>query len=258
MLPFIRLINVENRHYFQRIFRDVLYSFRFDVIEIHGALAPLPDRCAHTLYVQYCTDLGYRDPLLYDLNLIPHAYDVDKRCIPHSACMEYLHQHGLTDVLCKKRKYGGPGSGGLRGLTFDPENTTKRHLDTVAAFAAFAAARTGYNHRFELCFETERGDYYATDRIVRAYLSGSVPIYWGCPQIATMFNAKAFIYLEGKVTAKSLALLTAVIEHMDLNDAAYRRVYEEPLLLDADVMSDLSERELKEKIDCMVQYFYGS
>ncbi len=49
------------------------------------------------------------------------------------------------------------------------------------------------DYRFTLCFENSSAKGYTTEKIVEAFASATIPIYWGNPQIAEEFNPKAFI-----------------------------------------------------------------
>lgn len=51
-------------------------------------------------------------------------------------------------------------------------------------------------YRFTLSFENTNRDGYVTEKILHAFLSGSVPIYWGTRDVFKLFNEKAFIYYD--------------------------------------------------------------
>lgn len=48
-------------------------------------------------------------------------------------------------------------------------------------------------YRFTLCFENSSSRGYTTEKIVEAFASATIPIYWGNPDIAKEFNPAAFI-----------------------------------------------------------------
>ena len=52
--------------------------------------------------------------------------------------------------------------------------------------------------RFMLCMENSKLPGYVTEKIVNAFLSGAVPIYWGTEEIFNLFNKDAFIYYDPK------------------------------------------------------------
>ena len=47
-----------------------------------------------------------------------------------------------------------------------------------------------------MVFENRLSRRYVTEKIVNAFLSGAIPIYWGTPYVTQMFNPKAFIYVN--------------------------------------------------------------
>lgn len=48
-------------------------------------------------------------------------------------------------------------------------------------------------YRFTIAFENYSYPYYLTEKIWDSLLTGSIPIYWGCPQVAEFFNPASFI-----------------------------------------------------------------
>ena len=60
---------------------------------------------------------------------------------------------------------------------------------------AGALAKLEYiaSHRFTIAFENVSADHYLTEKILHAFLAGSIPVYWGCPQVADYYNPDAFV-----------------------------------------------------------------
>ncbi|WQV01970.1 fucosyltransferase [Helicobacter pylori] len=48
-------------------------------------------------------------------------------------------------------------------------------------------------YKFNLCFENTQGYGYVTEKIIDAYFSHTIPIYWGSPSVAQDFNPKSFV-----------------------------------------------------------------
>lgn len=51
-------------------------------------------------------------------------------------------------------------------------------------------------YRFMITFENNSLPHYQTEKIFNAYMSGTVPIYWGDPYISRMYNPDTFIHVE--------------------------------------------------------------
>ena len=51
-------------------------------------------------------------------------------------------------------------------------------------------------YRFVLCMENRNATGYITEKILNAFLSGSVPVYYGTREVFDLFNRKAFIFYD--------------------------------------------------------------
>lgn len=51
-------------------------------------------------------------------------------------------------------------------------------------------------YRFVLAMENNDIDGYVTEKIINAFYSGAIPIYWGNKKVLDYFNPKAFIYVN--------------------------------------------------------------
>lgn len=80
--------------------------------------------------------------------------------------------------------------------------------------------------RFMLLMEDASIGGYITERIVDGFLSGTVPIYYGSPQVMDIFNPKAFIYYD---INKPQAAIDR-IKYLEMNPSAYIQMLNEPLL----------------------------
>jgi hypothetical protein len=72
---------------------------------------------------------------------------------------------------------------------------------------------TGYNpierkitalkdYRYSFCIENCKKDYYFTEKLIDCFLSGTIPIYWGCPSIGDFFNTKGMIIFDSLLELK--------------------------------------------------------
>ncbi len=48
------------------------------------------------------------------------------------------------------------------------------------------------NYAFSIVVENHKEDFYFTEKIIDCFLTGTIPIYWGCPSIKTIFNENGF------------------------------------------------------------------
>lgn len=47
--------------------------------------------------------------------------------------------------------------------------------------------------RYSICVENCRENYYFTEKLIDCFLTGTIPIYWGCPGIGLFFNIDGII-----------------------------------------------------------------
>lgn len=74
------------------------------------------------------------------------------------------------------------------------------------------------NYKFALAFENSAHKGYTTEKILQAFASGVVPIYWGDPNVCDYFNREAFINI-GDFTSLDEAI--EYIRFVDSNDNNY-------------------------------------
>ncbi len=76
---------------------------------------------------------------------------------------------------------GGPLFNNIGRLVGDGDFSVKSKLDFLGQY------------RFNICFENASHTGYVTEKLYQALLSGTIPVYWGCPVVDHDFNKKAFI-----------------------------------------------------------------
>ena len=52
------------------------------------------------------------------------------------------------------------------------------------------------DYAFSLTIENTNKDYYFTEKLIDCFMSGTVPIYWGCPSIGKFFNTDGMIIFD--------------------------------------------------------------
>lgn len=67
--------------------------------------------------------------------------------------------------------------------------------------------------RYSIVIENCREDYWFTEKLIDCFLTGTVPIYWGCPSIGDFFDP------NGIITFHTLADLDSILDN--LSDADY-------------------------------------
>jgi len=80
-------------------------------------------------------------------------------------------------------------------------------------------------YKFMLCFENDLYPGYVTEKLLEAYLSNTVPVYWGDLGDNSYMNEKSFINLKDFPTMQEFTEYVA-----NLTEAEYQEIYEQPLL----------------------------
>jgi len=82
------------------------------------------------------------------------------------------------------------------------------------------------DYRFALVMENTKYDGYITEKIINAFASGTVPIWYGTREVFDVFNERAFVYYD--ITNPQPALDR--IAYLESNSTAYDEVLTEPIL----------------------------
>lgn len=84
-------------------------------------------------------------------------------------------------------------------------------------------------HRFAIAFENTQYPGYSTEKIVEAFAAGGIPIYYGDPEIARVFNPCAFINFND---FNSIEEVVKRVVEIDNDPALYKQYVQAPALLD--------------------------
>ena len=65
------------------------------------------------------------------------------------------------------------------------------------------------DYRFSIAIENSKYDYYFTEKLLDCFLTGTIPIYWGCPSIGKIFD------INGILTFDNITELNKILESID-------------------------------------------
>jgi hypothetical protein len=100
-------------------------------------------------------------------------------------------------------------------------------------------------HKFSIAFENTAYPGYTTEKIVDAFLAGTIPIYWGDPTITQHFNSKAFIQcMEGEPIADIAQRIKKINESQEL----YESMLREPIFTEQ-AKIDLEQRRVSDFVE---------
>jgi len=96
----------------------------------------------------------------------------------------------------------------------------KGDLDGEAAKIDFLSSR-----KFNICFESQSYPGYVTEKILHAFLAGTVPIYWGSETVEADFNPRSIVNVHN---FKDFDDVVKYIKTMDENDDYYEWTVNQP------------------------------
>ena len=118
----------------------------------------------------------------------------------------------------------------------------------VRAKLAFVA-----RYRFTIAFENTSADYYVTEKIVHALATGSIPVYWGCPQIAQYYNPDCFVNCHDYPSFEAVVERVRQIEA----DPGLQRAYRHAPVLRPDSRIHAMHRDLRARHRQLVESALG-
>lgn len=260
--------NEHNRRYLMDYFKEVLteYSIQNNYKKIHvysvfKGEQPPKDLDPCICYVQFSGEPFYNDPNLYNVNLIPvpsrtYSDPFAKKGLIVSTYFAGPHIH-MNDMWKRLngpvRQFNAAKHATQKFCSFVVSNwkcearnlmfaklcsvkkveSSGRWMNNTGALAPFGEGDAYFQflnqYRFMLCFENTSQCSYFTEKLVHAYIGGSIPIYWGCPELPDFINSKAIIHLQGPPTEDAMDRLIQTIMEIDGNPAKYKEMFEQPL-----------------------------
>lgn len=85
------------------------------------------------------------------------------------------------------------------------------------------------NYKFSIAFENSSKPGYVTEKILHAFAAGTIPIYWGAPDVARDFNPRSFINVHDY---KSIDEVIERVKEIDNDKDMYLKICKEPIFDD--------------------------
>lgn len=267
--------NIETcQHIFQQLFADtkkdvVLYSV-FSTLD----QPQKPDN--NTILVQFSGESTFHDTTWFDINFIPvesdyatnvvifpYAYfhilynhiDIHKLTLPRTFstivnkkfCLFSVSNGNATErkeMFLELSKYKTVDSCGkfMNNMNMNcPENhDSTEYFDFIS------------NYKFMICFENTSKPNYITEKLINAYLNGTIPIYWGCPNIQDYVNMDSILYLSPNYSITERDQLIQKIIYLDTHPDAYKSMYENIFFKNGQIPPEFNLEKIKEKISLIL------
>ncbi|UOR33972.1 glycosyltransferase family 10 domain-containing protein [Helicobacter pylori] len=206
------------------------YAIGFDELDFNDRYLRMPLYYAYLHYkaeIVNDTTSPYKLKALYTLKKPSHKF---KEIHPHLCALI----HNESDPL--KRGFASfiasNANAPIRNAFYDALNA----IEPVASGGSVKNT-LGYKvknkneflsqYKFNLCFENSQGYGYVTEKILDAYFSHTIPIYWGSPSVAKDFNPKSFVNVHD---FKNFDEAIDYIKYLHAHPNAYLdMLYENPL-----------------------------
>lgn len=135
--------------------------------------------------------------------------------------------------------------------TYKPVTSPGTHLNNISLsvgerFASdwmFTKIKFQSRCKFSIAFENSSSPGYTTEKLMHAFISNTIPIYWGNPQVAKDFNPKAFVNCH---QFKNLEEVISKVKEIDQNDELYFSIVNEAPFVKNEIPENLEKRKLTE------------
>lgn len=253
----------------KHIFNELCKNVHCETIRIYSVFGePITEKNKNVLTIQYSGESFYNNPELFDINFIPTDSKEDSIIIFPLAYLYLLLCKTDLTALCNRRSYGSPkssfclfvvsnGACETRNKMFDELSKYKK-VDSCGNHMRNMTCPEGHgsreyldfiaNYKFMICFENTSQPNYLTEKLINAYTSGTIPIYWGCPNISEYVNMDAILYLPPNYTEEDMKSLIRVIEYLDNNADAYQKKYESIFFKDGKIPDEFNLQKIGEKV----------
>jgi len=177
-----------------------------------------------------CIDLPPFIPYLYNLSKSSKLHQLIERpvvsVVPPKFCCCVVSNgsfHCRNRIFRELSKYKHVDS-----LGNFQRNVEERFTDPISSEAYFYKLS---QYKFILCFECEVEGFYITEKLVNAWISRSIPIYFGASNSRTMFNPESYLYLEKDNTTEYDNLVRRIV-YLDKHNARYLEMVNKPVFKD--------------------------
>ena len=101
------------------------------------------------------------------------------------------------------------------------------HALSIQAHGSWSDAHQFYRKfKFGLVMENTKLSGYVSEKILNAFIGGTVPIYYGTEDVFKIFNRKAFIFYDAANPTATLEEVSRLLQ----DDAAYDKIASQPIL----------------------------
>ena len=179
---------------------------------------------------------------------------------------DYEHMLAIRDSIKPRQKFcsfvatNNAEADGMRKKIFDKLSEYKK-IDAGGRYLNNIGQPDGIEdkqkfqeqYRFSLAIENSSHSGYCTEKIVQAFASGTIPIYWGDPRVGEYFNEKAFINCNKYET---IADIVGEVRRIDSNEEVYNEMIKEPVVNTSEKSLQQYDERFKHWLDNIIMQPY--
>lgn len=261
------------RSYFGAMLEDIIDNYKeVRIYSVFGSEDTLPranEKIPGVLTIHYSGEASLKDPDLFDLSIVPSEEEETTLGIPHMLLQTWCNNTDLSS-LTKRRRLGrmkdkfclfavSNGKSEKRNQFFGELSNYKR-VDSCGSFKNNLGYKCPGRHdspeycefigqyKFMICFENTSMSNYLTEKLLNSYTCGTIPIYWGCPNLGDYVDLNSVLYLKPDFTQYDLEKLIIEIKKLDNDDALYKAKYESIFFKEGKIPENFQLPVIKNKI----------
>ena len=253
----VKLVKVLQKHY------NVVVSDKPDYL-ICGPYEPFYEHVNYPCVRILSSGENYMPDLnLVDYAISPYPISLYDRCFRQPVglynnekcayCLTRDQKHFDESFLKEKTVFANfcashESEGGIRGSFFKALCEYKK-VDSIGTYLnntgvtvkLHDGTKTAYQRKckFTLCFESTSDRGFNTEKLVDAFASDTIPVYYGDPEIGDTFNKAAFIDLSDYA---SFDEAIEKIKELDQDDEKYLAMMNQPIFVHPEEVASLDER----------------
>lgn len=264
---------------FRYLFSNLGIKKKISIISVHGGVANLNNlaRQDDSIMVQFSGEMFNVNTEWFDVNLVMAEENINKNIIPIINFATNAHEFDLWHLTMQPRVLYPLSKKDFCAFVVSngcctTRNTVMKKLSTYKKVDSSGLYENNVGHlaphdeteygdtflpylqkyKFTLCFENCKKENYVSEKLLNAYIAGTIPIYWGCSNVLKWFNPNAFLYLEDESEQSMNKLIERIIE-LDKDDTLYEKMYNEPLIKEIPDIMKLETTRMKIKEVLMKQ-----
>ena len=105
-------------------------------------------------------------------------------------------------------------------------------------------------YKFTIAFENEQAYNYVTEKLYQPFVVGSIPIYWGAPNVDLLFNPKCFVNVNN---FNSYEEAIEEIIKIEENEAYYKTFFEESPISPDSKLKGITKEKILERITTIIE-----